>query len=166
MTQLRRLEVSDVDAYRKLRLASLQSDPGAFHLQYASALTQAETFFQAEMQPEGDIFGCHGLFDSHELVGMVILRPVETDSVQLFTLYVLPKFRERGLASRLIDHCLSISSRAGLRRIQLCVMQTNPAIQLYRAKGFKEIKGKEQLRGEILLEREIRKKHSTIEKYE
>lgn len=134
---IRKLDTNDLAKYRALRLASLETDPQAFHLRYAEAINQSDSFFLDEMR---DIrFGCFGMFSQGTLLGMLTLKSSGEKLAQLFTLYVSPKSRGQGFGSALILHCLAAARSKNIEKCQLTVMRDNPALELYKKLGFREI---------------------------
>jgi GNAT superfamily N-acetyltransferase len=75
--------------------------------------------------PAGAIVGCGGLF------------PIDTDTVELRKMYLLPEARGRGLGKELLKRLLADARRLGYKRVRL---ETNSvlgeAIALYRRFGF------------------------------
>lgn len=51
-------------------------------------------------------------------------------------LYVLPRYRKKGIAKRLIDHSIEIFKTSGLKKVQLNVYSGNFAKKLYDKLGF------------------------------
>src|SRR5512143_2652365 len=118
---IRKLSPNEVDKYRALRLRSLQTDPNSFHMRYIDALCKDESFFLVEMlDPE---YGCYGAFDSGQLVGMVTLRRLNKHFMQLFSLYVIPEYRRKGVASQLLQNCFKVLMGSEIKKIQLTVMR-------------------------------------------
>lgn len=131
---IRKLTGLDIEAYKSLRLLSLQTDPDAFFLQYSYAKNLPVTFFLQELFSKGDRFGFYGGFVDTKLVGMISVQPMMPGKVQLFTLYVRPEYRHKGFGKALLQYVLtSIIPRETVR---LTVIAGNPAIALYASLGF------------------------------
>ena len=81
--------------------------------------------FYVVKSPAGAIVGCGGLY------------PVDTDTVELRKMYLLPAARGRGLGKELLKRLLADARRLGYKRV---VLETNSvlkeAIALYRRFGF------------------------------
>ncbi len=74
-----------------------------------------------------------------QLAGLVIALAAGPDA-EILTLCVLPSFRRRGIASRLLASVSSRVRAAGCERLLLEVAEDNqPACDLYRALGFSDI---------------------------
>lgn len=59
----------------------------------------------------------------------------------IHSLFVEPANRQRGVARRLLDYCLDRHASEGFSRSELSVLVANtPAVHLYAAAGFREIK--------------------------
>lgn len=151
---IRRLESKDLPLYKNLRLLSLETDQQAFHLRLDEAHLKSDQFFLEEITDP--TFGCFGVFEGETLVGMVTLKSMGHNQAQIFTLYVKPDFRKKGLAPRLINHCLSEAKRTGIETCRLTVMKNNPVAGLYRKLGFVEKERLQGFPGEVLLEKSLK----------
>jgi ribosomal protein S18 acetylase RimI-like enzyme len=112
--KIRFLTSQDVVAYRELRLQALRESPIAF-----------------------------GAFDeSDRLIGMLGFyrenRPKRAHIGNLWSMYVLPQFRRRGVGAVLLDRALSHARQlGGLRQVILAVTANNSAASsLYKSRGF------------------------------
>lgn len=75
---------------------------------------------------------------SDTLTGFILLSVV-ADEAEILTLGVMPDFRRRGLASRLLEQAVVVARAGGARALFLEVSETNaPALGLYRGAGFVE----------------------------
>src|SRR5258708_998100 len=84
-----------------------------------------------------EIFGFYGALENEKLVGMISLQPFENGKAQIFTLYVDPAHRKKGVGSSLLAHALLRASQFSIPSIKLTVIAGNPAIPMYEALGFK-----------------------------
>ncbi len=134
ITHIRKLTGLDIEAYRDMRLLSLQTDPDAFFLQYSYTKDLPQTFFLHELLSGEDPYGFYGAFANDELVGMISVQRIEEDVVQLFTLYVKKPFRHKGIGKMLVEHVLTVA--AFDKTVRLTVIAGNPAIALYTSLGF------------------------------
>ena len=103
-------EADDTDADLNDLQASYEGRGGAFYVVESSA---------------GAIVGCGGLF------------PINTNTVELRKMYLLPEARGRGLGKELLKRLLADARRLGYKRV---ILETNSllqeAIALYRRFGF------------------------------
>ncbi len=66
----------------------------------------------------------------------------DADVIQLFNLMVAPEFQNRGLGTGILRRLLADAQARNLP-VRLQVMKVNPARQLYRRVGFREIPAEE-----------------------
>jgi ribosomal protein S18 acetylase RimI-like enzyme len=135
--EIRLLRKDEILPYRQLRIKTLETDPSAFHLDLESAKCKPDSFFGDEIFDS--LFGCFGAFLGEQLVGMVTLKQVEPFLANLYTLYVLPEFRGRGIARALIQEAILVAKKQGITEISFTVMESNPAIALYEALNFRKV---------------------------
>ncbi len=67
------------------------------------------------------------------------LSRVIVDEAELLLLGVRPEFRRHGVGSRLLDKVKADAAGRGARQLHLEVRDGNPALQLYRARGFVQV---------------------------
>ena len=143
--EIRFLNSQDVVIYRELRLQALIESPTAFASSYEQESCFSLTDFAARLRPhDGSANGIFGAFvnDTNKLIGMLgfsresRLKRVHIGS--LWSMYVLPEFRRRGVGAALLDEVLSHARRLGdLRQLLLTVTTNNlAACSLYRSRGF------------------------------
>lgn len=84
-------------------------------------------------------------FDGRMLAGFVIFGPsgrsvfTQEQTGFIYDLYVMPNYRGRGIAQRLIANCYKLTKEMGFKTIALNVFARNkPARKLYEKLGFKE----------------------------
>lgn len=137
---IRRLEPSDVDAYRAVRLDALRLHPEAFGASYEEEAALNRAQFVERLSTPG--FTRFGAFDEHgSLVGLVglQLRPgaKERHKAYLFSMYVDAAHRGTGLARQLVAAVIAGAREAGAIVLHLSVTASNaPAQRLYRHMGF------------------------------
>ncbi len=137
---IRRLEPSDVDAFRAVRLAALRLHPEAFGASYEDEMALDRGQFSERLTAAG--FTRFGAFDAHgAMVGLVGLR-IQSGAKQrhkafLFSMYVDTAHRGTGLAQQLVEAVIAAAREAGAILLQLTVAAGNvPAQRLYRGMGF------------------------------
>ncbi len=145
---IRPLNHDDVSSYRTLRLRSLESDPGSFHIKLADAKEWSLERFEKECCGEdGPVFGYLGFFDGTSLLGYISLSRhmpfKDPEGACIYNLYVLPEHRKRGIARELIEAVLKrAQSEPHLQMIYLFVHKVNTVARtLYEKYGFLEDRG-------------------------
>ncbi len=142
--EIRFLNFEDVAIYRNLRLQALKESPMAFHSSYEQeACLPLTTFVDKLCSHDDSVRGIFGAFDdSNRLIGMLGFsresRLKRAHIGALWSLYVLPEFRSRGIGGALLDEALSHARRLeGLRQIVLTATANNlAACSLYKSRGF------------------------------
>jgi ribosomal protein S18 acetylase RimI-like enzyme len=142
--EIRFLNTQDIVIYRDLRLQALIESPTAFGSSYEEESCFSLTDFAARLRPHDDstngIFGAFG--DKDRLIGMLGFsrekRLKRAHIGSLWSMYVLPENRGRGVGSALLDRALSYAQCLGnLRQIVLSVTTNNlAACSLYKSRGF------------------------------
>jgi GNAT superfamily N-acetyltransferase len=129
-TALRRLGPDDWRAWRDLRLAALADAPEAFgsSLEKESAYTEAE--WRDWLEPGR---GLKAIAGPAGIIGAWV-PPDRGGAVELYSMWVSPSWRGRGIGDRLVAEALGW---AGERRVDLWVVGGNAAAErLYRRHGF------------------------------
>ncbi|NUS64022.1 MAG: GNAT family N-acetyltransferase [Saccharothrix sp.] len=134
--RLRRLGPDDWATWRDIRLTALGSDPEAF----GSTLVVERAFDEARwrglMTPE---HGVKVVAEDPEPVGLVAGVPheIHSDVLYLYSMWVKPEFRRRGVGEALVGDVLAWAREHGWARVQLRVFQGNEtARRLYARLGF------------------------------
>ena len=134
--RLRRLGPDDWVTWRDIRLTALGSDPAAF----GSTLTLEGEFdearWRASLTPE---HGVKIVAEDPEPVGLVAGVPHEnhSDVLYLYSMWVKPEFRRRGVGEALVRDVLAWARENGWARVRLRVFQGNgTARRLYARLGF------------------------------
>lgn len=140
----RKLQASDSDAYRKIRLESLEMFPSAFG---ASAIDEAKLpklrfqMFIEQQLPDKFMIGA---FDNNQLIGISgFIREEQTRSnhrgivIQMYVKQIYAgKKVGHSLLKTLIDNAFALE---GLEILTLGVIANNkPAIAVYEQLGFKD----------------------------
>ncbi len=109
MLAIERLTPDDAERFRKIRLTSLWESPEAFGSTY-----QQMASLSSEAWPE------------------------QPDAAHLISMWVAPVARGHGIGEALIEAVADWARSQGLKQFALDVIDDNePAIALYRRKGFK-----------------------------
>jgi ribosomal protein S18 acetylase RimI-like enzyme len=84
--------------------------------------------------------------DGH-VVGLVnVLRRPRTDQWTIGNVAVLPEYRRRGIARKLVEACVEFAKERGAKTIVLDVVAGNlPAYELYKRLGFEQYSGSMEL---------------------
>jgi RimJ/RimL family protein N-acetyltransferase len=137
---IRRLEPSDVDAFRAVRLDALRLHPEAFGASYEDEAALDRAQFLERLSTSGLVR--FGAFDEHGsmvgLIGLVIRSGAkQRHKAFLFSMYVDAAHRGTGLAQQLVEAVIAAAREAGAIVLQLSVAAGNaPALRLYRRMGF------------------------------
>jgi ribosomal protein S18 acetylase RimI-like enzyme len=142
--KIRFLTSQDVVAYRELRLQALRESPTAFASSFEQEACLTVTDFANRLSTHDNLnSGIFGAFDeSDRLMGMLGFyrenRPKRAHIGNLWSMYVLPQFRRRGVGALLLDRALSHARQlGGLRQVILGVTASNSAASsLYKSRGF------------------------------
>ena len=82
---------------------------------------------------------CYSALSDGRLIGYLIGRQIPPEG-EIYRLAVLPEYRRRGIAYRLLDYVIKTERGRGLESLFLEVREQNtPARNLYRSYGFSEI---------------------------
>ena len=120
---------------------SVQADERAEIMQTVRGLRRfwpAIRVFQTFSPPLRDIISGFVWEEDGRIVATVLLqRRGTTDTWSIGTVGVLPEYRRRGLARRVLEHALRYLRTRGAKRVTLGVIDGNlPAYALYRSLGF------------------------------
>jgi ribosomal protein S18 acetylase RimI-like enzyme len=137
---IRRLEPSDVDAFRAVRLDALRLHPEAFGAAYEDESALDREQFVERLSTPGLIR--FGAFDERGamvgLIGLVMGSGAkQRHKAFLFSMYVDAAHRGTGLAQQLVETVIATAREASAVVLQLTVAADNaPAQRLYRRMGF------------------------------
>ncbi len=134
--EIRRLEITDAQDYRAIRLAALQGEPEAFGSVHQVEKERSIAEF-AERLATSIVFAAYA---GGQIAGMAGLKqetgPKDRHKGFVWGMYVRPEARKQGIGSALIAATID---RAGdiVEQLTLTVVQGNEdAILLYRKFGF------------------------------
>jgi ribosomal protein S18 acetylase RimI-like enzyme len=135
---IRKLGRDDVDQFIRIRVQGLETDPASFGSDVAVERARPRSYFVDYLAPSRK--RClWGAFRNGELIGLIRLeQEMRASQRYIFTLYVSPPERRRGIARRLMKTAIARALRSPqVRQIHLMVETTNPALGLYRSMGFR-----------------------------
>ncbi len=134
--RVRRLGVRDWATWRDIRLTALGSDPEAFGSTLAVEREYDEARWRELLAPER---GVRVVAEDPQPVGLVAGVPHEVHSnvLYLYSMWVEPEFRRRGVGEALVSDVLAWARENGWARVQLRVFRGNEtARRLYWRLGF------------------------------
>lgn len=139
--ELRALNATDADEYRRVRLNALQMEPSAYSSSYETALEQPRSFFinRASFKPDNFLFGA---WDAASLIGMAggyVDPELKRQHIgHVVSVWVEPEYRRQGLARQLTMLVMDqLQSLQQVTQIQLVATAGNQAaISLYEGFGF------------------------------
>ena len=85
------------------------------------------------------LFGVVELSDTKEIIGSFALYPISTEDVELRKMYLLEKYRGKGIGKWIINFCETYAKSKGFQRIVLeTATSLKEAIGLYRSFGYQD----------------------------
>ena len=139
---IRRLTPDDAPAFQALRLAALKEAPSAFASSYEEEKDLALAVVEGRLAVRDDR-GAFGAFHDDDLVGMVVLGRIDQKKVShkafIWSMYVAPAARGRGVGRALLDAALALARTVpGVRQVNVGVTADNAiAVRLYESLGFR-----------------------------
>jgi ribosomal protein S18 acetylase RimI-like enzyme len=141
LIEVRELVAGEGLTWRDLRLAALQESPGAFGSTYAQSSLRSDdewhrTIDQSAADPDAASFVAE--VDGRPM-GLAFCRLDDSDprSARLFSMWVEPTVRGRGVGRRLVEVALQWMRSRGALSVELEVAEGNlGAASLYAAMGF------------------------------
>ncbi len=138
---IRVLNEKDTQAYRTIRLNALINNPEAFGSSYEEeAAFEPARFTHRLTNPKSQTFGA---FEGEQLGGICNIsfqpRKKMRHRAEIFSMYVEPAFRGKGVGRLLIETCLQAARmRPHVRQVYLTVVSSNQTAKaLYTSFGFK-----------------------------
>jgi GNAT superfamily N-acetyltransferase len=139
---VKRIQPTDWDLLRELRLASLSDAPEAFGQTHANALAIPDADWQANARASshGDARIWLIAREGDEDAGLVQARRRDREDCLVFSMWVAPRARRTGVGRLLIDSVAEWASGWGARRIVLWVFGANEgAHHFYERIGFRVV---------------------------
>ncbi|OMF97076.1 hypothetical protein BK147_12630 [Paenibacillus sp. FSL R7-0337] len=140
---IRTLTPSDAEAYRALRLQSLQQHPEAFLSSYESEVKLSTETTRIKLDPSDGHFTLGAFLNGEQrLAGMATLFRESRLKIQhkahVYAVYVDPDARKHGTGRALMLELIARAKAApGLELLTLTVTSNNvPATRLYESLGF------------------------------
>ena len=139
--ETRQLAAADAEAFSQLRREVTAANPSAMGLTLEEELTRPIQRFREQLsyaQPNA-VFGA---FVQGELIGTAGVAwpsrlPSSCHKVNLWGVFVSPRFRGRGIARALVQRAMAHAWADGVRRVNLTVFVPNvAAVRLYESLGF------------------------------
>lgn len=138
---LRALTANDATDYAELRLAALREHPEAYVTDIAEESALSLDDFQKRLA-DTSTAQTFGAFEGDKLIGIATLlcttRIRQRFRATIVGMYVLPDYRRRGVAKRLLEVCVEQArSRPEIEEVSLCITVGNEAARkTYLAFGF------------------------------
>lgn len=140
--------------HRDIRLRALESDPDAFGVTLAHALTEDDATWQRRTE-RPDWMAFVAIAEHGRFVGMANGGPApdHPEAAGVYGMWVAPEARGHGLGRRLLEAVEGWAREAGYGLIGLGVTTTNePAIRLYESSGYVDLGERHPLRDDSDLE--------------
>lgn len=140
---VRRIQPTDAERLRTVRLAALSDAPSAFGSTYEreEAFTEDDWSERARGGSAGPLRSTFLAEDGQEVVGIVGgYRPVDDDpTVELVSMWVAPTHRRQRLGHTLVERVCDWARTTDAKDVALWVTRGNDAAErLYRELGFRE----------------------------
>jgi ribosomal protein S18 acetylase RimI-like enzyme len=139
--RVRRVRAADWRALRRCRLQALSLDAASFGTSLDEAAKRPVDHWRdlARQHSEGPDRAILLAIDGEVAVGMIrVEREQPRELFGIYSLWVAPEARRRGLAARLLDGAEKWAVSVGGRRAELFVSaDAAPALALYRRSGYR-----------------------------
>lgn len=148
---VKRLNKSDWEKYRDIRLEALKDEPDAFGSSYDEYKDKSDSYWKDKMslssEKNGKSFLC-AVLDDNNFVSIGGAYQDENNEWNVIAIYTKKEFRGSGAGALLFNKILEESKNRGIKKVFLRVnTKREPAISLYKKFGFKIIKS---ISGQIL----------------
>jgi ribosomal protein S18 acetylase RimI-like enzyme len=146
MTSVRRIRMGEGQLFRQMRLASLQQAPYAFSSTYEAALQRSPASWreQADSTARGGERSTFIAFSQDTPIGIAALYRLSemNQAGEVLQVWVDPAYRNRGVATRLMQAIFEWAAANGFQTIQATVTQGNTAaVRFYEKIGFSLVPG-------------------------
>jgi len=136
MIAIARLTFDDAERFRKIRLASLWESPEAFGSTYQQMASLPSEAWHEQLRNLPTFVAVQDGQDAGVIRS--VMDPGQPDTAHLISMWVAPEARGHGIGGALVDAVADWARSQGLKQLVLDVIEDNePAIALYRRKGFK-----------------------------
>lgn len=137
-TRIIRLTESDWEQFAHLRLRALSDALGTADEQYLAESRFTPASWQQRLREHAQF----ALFRGDRPVGLIAAHRERPDTVYLYSLWLDPRVRGRGLARGLVGAALDWARRSGVRTVTLRMAPDNRAARaVYEGFGFTEVPG-------------------------
>ncbi|RVU85957.1 GNAT family N-acetyltransferase [Leucothrix sargassi] len=139
------------EAYRDIRLASLQDAPEAYCSTYEREAAFTENEWKARLLPMGDTLHILPIMakykDLNAGVASIVIDKKTPNKATIYQMWVSPDCRGQGVGQALMRYMISWAKEQQLTQLELAVTTTNlAAISLYKSIGFIDFGKQEPLR--------------------
>ena len=139
--QTRQLDAADAEALSRLRREVTAHDPAGMGLTLEEEMTRPIQKFRDQLSfpAPNAVFGA---FVHGELIGTAAVAwpsrlPSSRHKVNLWSVFVSPRFRGHGIARALVERAVDHARANGVQRVNLTVFVPNAAaVRLYESLGF------------------------------
>jgi RimJ/RimL family protein N-acetyltransferase len=136
---IRCISPEDIDAFRRIRLEALASEPASFASLFKDWERLSDDDWQQRLQDH--VFIAFSDDEPVGIMGLSRLRPKKmAHRATLVMVYVRKRFRGTGLSRKLLDAVIDFAKTKGILQIELGVSADNlDALHFYRRNGFTDI---------------------------
>ena len=139
--KIRKIESTDWEIYKELRLRSLQESPEAFGATYSAESKLPDEIWKLRCEGNGSSQLFYPVIAEHEGtpcgLAWSVVHETKGDVAHIYQMWVSPDTRGLGLARAMIEKIITWAKDNKIRQLKLDVTTTNQAaISLYKAIGF------------------------------
>lgn len=163
MNEIKKLDLSNIDEFKKVRLEALQSEPQAFGEDYETLEKKEPGYWTDQLNNSQRVW--YGVFNQHKLVGIGSIKYAKQKKfshiAHLSGIYVKQEYRGQGIGRMLFEKRIEEAFlNPKVVKLKLIVNTTQQnAINLYKSCGFeivgemkKEFKVEETYHNAYLME--------------
>jgi ribosomal protein S18 acetylase RimI-like enzyme len=137
---IRRLDATDWERLRDVRLRALSTDPHAFLESHVHARQLPEAHWRQRATPSTTQATFVEERDGRFVAMVAAFVANDPETAHLVSMWVAPEVRSTGIAVQLVQHVLEWARQQRCTRVVLCVEEGNDsAAQLYAKCGFVEV---------------------------